>query len=60
VNKEKLMTKFVHRFLQDQSAATAIEYAVIAGSLSIAIVTVVAGLGSTLKAKFTGVLTALN
>jgi pilus assembly protein Flp/PilA len=60
VNKEKFMTRFVHRFLQDQSAATAIEYAVIAGSLSIAIVTVVAGLGSTLKAKFTGVQTALN
>jgi pilus assembly protein Flp/PilA len=60
VNKEKFMTRFVHRFLQDQSAATAIEYAVIAGFLSIAIVTVAAGLGSTLKAKFTSVQTALN
>jgi len=60
VNKEKFMMRFVHRFLQDQSAATAIEYAVIAGLLSIAIVTVVAGLGPTLKAKFTSVQTALS
>jgi pilus assembly protein Flp/PilA len=60
VNKEKIMTRFVHRFLQDQSAATTIEYAVIAGFLSIAVVTVVAGLGSNLKAKFASVQTAFN
>jgi pilus assembly protein Flp/PilA len=58
--KEKAMTKFVRRFLQDQSGATAIEYAGIAGFLSIVFVTVVAGLGSTLKDMFTSVLPAFN
>ena len=49
------MTKFAHRFLQDQSGATSIEYAAIAGFLSIVIVIVVAGLGSTVKAMLTSV-----
>ena len=54
------MTRLVHRFLHDDSGATSIEYAVIASLLSIAIVTVVAGLGSKLKTTYTGVQTALN
>jgi pilus assembly protein Flp/PilA len=43
------------RFLADQSGATAIEYAVIAGGLSIVIVTAVNGLGTAVTAKFTAV-----
>ena len=54
------MTKLVDRFLHDDSGATSIEYAVIASLLSIAIVGVVAGLGSKLKTSYTGVSTALN
>ena len=47
------MTKLAHRFLKDQRGATGIEYALIAGFLSIIIVGAVSGLGSNLKAKFT-------
>lgn len=54
------MMKFAYRFLRDQSAATAIEYAAIAGFLSIVIVTAVAGLGSTVKAKFMSVQFVVN
>jgi pilus assembly protein Flp/PilA len=59
-NKDNNMTKLVDRFLHDHSGATSIEYAVIASLLSIAIVGAVAGLGSKLKASYTGVSTALN
>jgi pilus assembly protein Flp/PilA len=54
------MTKLVHRFLRDTRGATSIEYAVIAGMLSIVIVTAVTGLGSKLKGTFSGITTALN
>jgi pilus assembly protein Flp/PilA len=39
-------------FLQNESAATAIEYGLIAAGISVAIIAVVAGLGTTLNAKF--------
>jgi pilus assembly protein Flp/PilA len=60
VNEEHDMTKLVHRFLHDTSAATSIEYALIASVLSIVILTAVTGLGSKLKSTFSGVSTALN
>jgi pilus assembly protein Flp/PilA len=47
------MRNLISRFLRDQSGATAIEYAIIAGGLSIVIVTAVAGIGSALNDKFT-------
>jgi pilus assembly protein Flp/PilA len=47
--------KLPYRFLQDQRGATTVEYATIAAFLSIVIVAVVAGIGSTLKAKLMGV-----
>ena len=47
-------------FLTDESGATAIEYGLIAAGISIAIITVVASLGSTLNATFTTVSTALK
>jgi len=47
-------------FLQNESGATAIEYAIIASGISIAIITVVASLGSTLNTTFTSVQTALK
>src|SRR3954453_220723 len=43
------------RFLNDQSGATAIEYGLIAAGISIAIITVVNGLGTNLNNKFTSI-----
>ena len=43
------------RFLKNDSGATAIEYAIIAGMLSIAIVTAVSGVGSSVNSMFTSV-----
>lgn len=42
----------IRRALADQSGATAIEYALIAGSISIVIVVAVTALGTTLTATF--------
>jgi pilus assembly protein Flp/PilA len=54
------MTKLVARFVKDEHGATAIEYGLIAAGISVAIITVVAGLGSKLNATFTSVQTALK
>jgi pilus assembly protein Flp/PilA len=54
------MNKVVLRFLKDNSGATAIEYGLIAAGISIAIITVVASLGSSLNTTFTSVQTALK
>jgi pilus assembly protein Flp/PilA len=48
------------RFVKDESGATAIEYGLIAAGISLAIIAVVNGLGSTLNAKFTRISTSLN
>ncbi len=53
------MSKFVS-FLRDESGATAIEYGLIAAGISVAIITVVASLGSSLNTTFTSVSTALK
>ena len=53
------MTNLVKRFVQDDSGATAIEYGLIAAGISVAIITVVAGLGSKLNVTFTSIQTAL-
>ena len=47
-------------FLRDESGATAIEYGLIAAGISVAIITVVGGLGSKLETTFTSVKNALN
>jgi pilus assembly protein Flp/PilA len=47
-------------FLQDESGATAIEYGLIAAGISVAIITVVASLGSKLNTTFTSISTALK
>jgi pilus assembly protein Flp/PilA len=54
------MNKVVLRFLKDNSGATAIEYGLIAAGISVAIITVVASLGSSLNTTFTSVQTALK
>jgi pilus assembly protein Flp/PilA len=43
------------RFLRDEKGATAIEYAIIAGSLSIVIVVAVQSIGTSLNVIFTSV-----
>ena len=48
------------KFLKDESAATAIEYGLIAAGIALAIVAAVNGLGSTLNDKFTTVNTSLK
>ena len=40
------------RFMKDDSGATAIEYGLIAAGISVAIIAVVNGLGTSLNAKF--------
>jgi len=47
-------------FIRDESGATAIEYGLIAAGISVAIITVVQGLGTKLVGVFTNVSTALN
>ena len=54
------MAQLISRFSKDQSAATAIEYSLIAGGIALAIVAVVQGLGTQVKVPFTTVSTALK
>jgi pilus assembly protein Flp/PilA len=50
----------ISKFLADESGATAIEYGLIAAGISLAIIAVVNGLGSTLNTKFTSINTSLK
>lgn len=50
-----LIGKELRRFFADESGATAIEYALIAGGISIVIITAVQGIGTTLNNTFTSV-----
>lgn len=50
----------VAKFSKDTSGATAIEYGLIAAGISLAIITVVGGVGAKLNTKFTEISTALN
>jgi pilus assembly protein Flp/PilA len=48
------------KFLKDESAATAIEYGLIAAGIALAIITAVNGVGTTLNNKFTSINTSLK
>jgi pilus assembly protein Flp/PilA len=52
--------KFFARFWADETGATAIEYGLIAAGISLAIIAVVNGLGSTLNTKFSSINTSLQ
>lgn len=52
--------KTLVRFVKDESAATAIEYCLIASLISIVILVAVNGIGTTLNATYTTVSTALK
>jgi pilus assembly protein Flp/PilA len=54
------MKTLVTRFVKDESGATAIEYGLIAAGISVAIITVVQGLGTKLNTTFTNITTKLN
>ena len=47
-------------FITDESAATAIEYGLIAAGIAVAIISVIAGLGTHLKTTFSTIQTALK
>ncbi len=49
------MKSLFSRFAADQSGATAIEYGLIAGLISVAIIAAVTGVGSGLKNRFNAV-----
>jgi pilus assembly protein Flp/PilA len=53
------MSKFVTRFMQDDSGATAIEYGLIVALIAVVIITAVTTVGTNLSAKFTSVGTAI-
>jgi len=54
------MMRLLRTFFYDESAATAIEYALIAGGISIVIVASVGAIGTSLKTIFTTISTALK
>ena len=54
------MKRVLASFLADQSAATAIEYGLIAAGISLAIIAAVNGLGTNLNASFTTINTSLK
>ena len=54
------MKSLVKRFAKDESGATAIEYGLIAAGISVAIITVVQGLGTKLNTTFSNITSKLN
>ena len=54
------MTKFVTRFMKNESGATAIEYGLIVALIAVVIITAVQTLGGTLNTKFEAVNTELT
>ena len=53
------MTKFVSRFVKDESGATAIEYGLIAALIAVVIVAAVGAIGTRLNTRFQAVRDAL-
>ena len=53
------MSKFVTRFMNDESGATAIEYGLIIALISVVIITAVTTIGSKLGTAFSSVATKL-
>jgi pilus assembly protein Flp/PilA len=54
------LQRILLKFFADRSGATAIEYALIAGGIALAIIAAVQGLGSTLNTTYTTVNTSLK
>jgi pilus assembly protein Flp/PilA len=60
VNGVLVLRRLLARFAQNESGATAIEYGLIAAGVAVAIITVVAGVGSSLTTTLTSVQTTLT
>jgi pilus assembly protein Flp/PilA len=54
------MRKILKDFVVDETGATAIEYGLIAAGISLAIISVINGLGTKLNTKFTSINTSLH
>jgi pilus assembly protein Flp/PilA len=54
------MKNIFARFLKDESGATAIEYALIAAGIALAIITAVNGVGTALSTSFKNISTSLK
>jgi pilus assembly protein Flp/PilA len=54
------MRRLLARFVDDECGATAIEYALLAGGISIVIITAVNGIGTALSTKFSDVSTSIK
>ena len=54
------MSNQIRRFLSDSSGATAIEYGMIAGLISVVIIGTITSLGTKLNAKFNAIATRLS
>ena len=57
---EAELKALILKFLFDESGATAIEYGLIAAGISLAIIAVVNGLGTSLNDKFTSISSSLK
>jgi pilus assembly protein Flp/PilA len=58
--REFAMKNLTLSFLKDETAATAIEYGLIAAGISVAIIAVVQGLGTKLNTTFTSISSSLK
>ena len=56
----RLMSTAVRRFVRDESGATAIEYAMIASGIAVAIASTIVSLGSNVKGLYSSVATAMQ
>ena len=54
------MLSVAKAFYRNESGATAIEYGLIAGLISVVIISVLTNIGTALNAKFTNISNALN
>ena len=54
------MKSLITSFFKDESGATAIEYGLIAAGISIAIISVVNGLGTSISSKFSDISSSLK
>jgi pilus assembly protein Flp/PilA len=58
--EDRFMRLTARRFLKDESGATAIEYALIAAGISVAIIAVVNGVGSKVSDTFSSISTQMK
>jgi pilus assembly protein Flp/PilA len=59
-SEEAEVLRLISKFAKDESGATAIEYALIACGISLAIIAAVQGLGSTLNGRYAAVNSSLK